>query len=232
MDARLSFPLWFGDAAYRKAFIVCCRATSSTLGSPQHRRVEEAARKVGIRVSLGVSERDGDDLFMGIGVINPNGETLVVRRKSKPSGREWDVFASGPGNDVTVAQTPAGNVGTLRSNENLRPLMRPELYQQDIQIQFSSWPHFGLFPGRRAVSYVLAAGASVAIERVATCVIIAATQIASQAYIDELRLPPGAVAAGSGASRIFEPVTAEVIGGLADPTFDGLIYADIGRGAV
>lgn len=183
-------------------------------------------------MSLGVSERDGDDLFMGIGVINPNGETLVVRRKSKPSGREWDVFASGPGNDVTVAQTPAGNVGTLRSNENLRPLMRPELYQQDIQIQFSSWPHFGLFPGRRAVSYVLAAGASVAIERVATCVIIAATQIASQAYIDELRLPPGAVAAGSGASRIFEPVTAEVIGGLADPTFDGLIYADIGRGAV
>jgi nitrilase len=64
-------------------------ANSPTVDGPEIGAIREAARKLGIWVVLGYSEREGASLYISQTIISgETGEPVLHRRKFKPSKRD------------------------------------------------------------------------------------------------------------------------------------------------
>lgn len=100
--------------------------------------LQEAARRAGVHVVLGVNERNAEasatSLFNTVVLIGPDGELLAKHRKLVPTGPERLVWAQGDGSSLAPAATPLGRIGMLICWENYMPLARYALYAQGVDV--------------------------------------------------------------------------------------------------
>ncbi|AXI38392.1 nitrilase [Bacillaceae bacterium ZC4] len=98
----------------------------------------EAARKAGVYLVIGVTERDnefsGGTLYCSVLFFDSDGQLLGKHRKLKPTAAERIVWGEGDGSTLPVFDTPYGRIGALICWENYMPLARAAMYALGIQI--------------------------------------------------------------------------------------------------
>ena len=106
------------------------------VGSPATERVAKAARRLGIWLCVGASERDenGSTLYNALLCFAPDGTLAARHRKLMPTGAERLVLGAGDGSTLTVIDTGFGRLGGLICWENYMPLARAALYARGIDI--------------------------------------------------------------------------------------------------
>lgn len=222
--------LWLDSVAWQSQFTVPYALNSLEIDSEQWQRLERAAGEIGITIALGFSEREGGSMYMAQALIGDNGETLMTRRKLKPTHVERTQFGDGDGSDFEVVDTPVGRVGALNCWEHLQPLTKYALFAQQEQLHIASWPSFSIFEGAvNALGPEVNVGASrqYAVEGqnfvLAPCAIVGE---AGQALFADTELKKQFLKVGGGYARIFGPDGRSLAEPL-DPTEEGIIYADI-----
>ena len=216
---------WQGD--YRETYI----ANSPKLGGPEHRLIAGAAAEHGIQVVLGVSELDEDGrIYMGQWIIDENGETVLTRRKLKPSSVEGSFFAPGePVVDLKVIDTSIGTIGALNCSEHKRPLLRHVMYGLEEEIHVAAWPAFGLVPEVITMGAKVNIGATSFYAAEGGMFVLAPTQVIGAALAEHFSDTPERarkISVGGGATHIFGPDGQDVTPPLAHDT-DGLLVAEI-----
>jgi len=100
--------------------------------------LSQTAKKYGVYISIGVSERDNTTatLYNSNLMISPDGQ-VVNHRKLKPTGSERVVWGDADRDFFPVLQTPWGPMGNLICWESYMPLARVALYQKGITLYIS-----------------------------------------------------------------------------------------------
>ena len=111
---------------------------SIVVGEEETEVLKEEARKLGVYVSIGISERDAVNgtLYNSNLLISPDGEVLT-HRKLKPTGSERVLWGDANEGYFPVMDTPWGPIGCLICWESYMPLARTALYQKGITIYIS-----------------------------------------------------------------------------------------------
>lgn len=222
--------LWLGPVAGQMPFVARYHANSMTVEGRHLTAIRQAARRNGISVALGYSEKDHGSLYMSQSVIGPEGDVLLHRRKLKPTHVERTLFGESDGSHLKVVDTHLGRVGALNCWEHLQPLSKYAMYAQHEQVHVACWPAFGLYKG---IAYSLGAEANMAATQTyaleGSCFVLASTQVLSAeaveifASTDEQR---ALLTPGSGCSRVYGP-DGSVISKPLDEHAEGLAVADI-----
>lgn len=105
---------------------------------PETDRLAEAAKRLGVYVSLGISERDvvTATLYNSNLFIAPDG-TVMNHRKLKPTGSERVVWGDADRDFFPVMDTPWGPMGSMICWESYMPLARAALYQKGVALYIS-----------------------------------------------------------------------------------------------
>lgn len=111
---------------------------SVSVPSETTERLGEAARKAGVYLIIGVTERDnefsGGTLYCSVLFFGPDGTLLGKHRKLKPTASERIIWGEGDGSTLPVFETPYGKIGALICWENYMPLARAAMYAKGVQI--------------------------------------------------------------------------------------------------
>ncbi|MFI6575754.1 carbon-nitrogen hydrolase family protein [Nocardiopsis sp. NPDC050513] len=222
--------LWLGSVFGQVPYVARYHANSPTTDGEHLAAVRDAARRTGVTVALGYSEKDHGTLYMAQTVIGPDGEILLHRRKLKPTHVERSLFGESDGSHLRVVDSPLGRIGALNCWEHLQPLVKYAMYAQHEQVHIAAWPAFGLAKG---IAYALGAEANMAVTQTYAleggCFVIAPTQVISErgveAFVTTDEQRPF-LTAGSGNSRIFGP-DGTPLGEPLDEHAEGLVVADI-----
>lgn len=106
--------------------------------------VQEAARRGGIHVVLGVAERPldrgGHTLYCSAVVIAPSGQIAHVHRKLMPTHEERLCWGIGDGVGLIAHQVGAFRLGVLNCWESWMPLARAALHAQGVDLLVLLWP--------------------------------------------------------------------------------------------
>ncbi|MGX4261944.1 carbon-nitrogen hydrolase family protein [Clostridioides difficile] len=98
----------------------------------------KAAQEAGVYLSMGITERDGNDINCTLYCTNlffsPEGKLIGKHRKLKPTGTERCIWGEGDGSTLTVVDTPYGKMGSLICWENYMPLARTALYAKGVKL--------------------------------------------------------------------------------------------------
>jgi len=225
---------WLGSQAWALQFVQRYHESSLPVDSPQTQRIRDAARRHGVHVVLGYSERAGGSRYMGQMLIGRDGEIVAARRKLKPTHVERTVFGEGDGSDLAVHDLDIGRVGALCCWEHLQPLTKYAMYAQEEQIHVASWPTFSLYP----MAYALGTEVNTAASRIYAveggCFVLAPAMPVSQEIVDMLCDTPDKrelLLAGGGETRIYGPDGRELAEPLP-PDEEGILYAEIDLGAI
>lgn len=200
--------------------------------SAQAERLAQAARSAGITAVLGLAERDGGSLYIGQWAIGKTGETLLRRRKLKPSHVERSAFGEGDGSDLTVVDSDVGRLGALCCWEHLQPLSKFAMYAQNEHIHVAAWPSLGSGVGRALYSlgYEVNNAASQIYAAEGGCYVLAPCATITQDMVDIVCADNQQARArflpGSGRAMIYGP-DGRPLSEPRDPTWEGLIYADL-----
>ena len=111
-------------------------ASSVDLRGPLVARLVAACREHDVHCVIGFNEREHarpGTLYNTMLTLGPEG-LLHKHRKLMPTQHERLFHGIGPGDDLRVAETPAGRVGGLICWENRMPLARYAMYRQGPQI--------------------------------------------------------------------------------------------------
>ncbi|MFD3925687.1 carbon-nitrogen hydrolase family protein [Streptomyces sp. NPDC058614] len=222
--------LWLGSVAGQVPFVARYHASSPTVDGEHITAIRRAARRTGVTVALGYSEKDHGSLYMSQTLIGADGSVFLHRRKLKPTHVERSLFGEGDGSDLKVVPTPLGRLGLLNCWEHLQPLNKYAMYAQHEQVHVAAWPAFGLYKG---IAYALGAEANMAATQTYAleggCFVIAPTQVIGERALetftttDEQR---ALLAKGAGNTRIFGP-DGTPLGKPLDEQAEGLVVADI-----
>ena len=109
-------------------------AQAVVVPGPETDAVAAAARRHGIVVVLGVTERDHGTLYNTQIVFDATGEIVLKRRKITPTYHERMVWGMGDGSGLRVVKTAVGRVGALACWEHYNPLARYALMAQHEEI--------------------------------------------------------------------------------------------------
>ncbi|MFA4929368.1 MAG: carbon-nitrogen hydrolase family protein [Patulibacter sp.] len=136
------FPYWINlyPPADQFAINKRYRAASIERTGPEVAQLREAARRAGVNVVIGISERDGGTLYNAQLHIDDRGTLLGVHRKLQPTYAERYVWGQGDGSSLSVFATRLGRVGGLVCWEHMMNLARQALILQGEQIHAASWP--------------------------------------------------------------------------------------------
>jgi len=227
--------IWLDAPAMGMQHVAPYTMNSIEAGSPQDNTLAEAARRNGLQVVMGVSERIGGSLYMGQWHYGADGEIISRRRKLKPTHVERTVFGEGDGSDMIVHDTEHGRIGALCCWEHLQPLSKYAMYAQNEQIHCAAWPSFSLYLGG---AYALgpevntAASQMYAVE--GQCYVLAACATVSpemQDFLCDTDTKKALLQQGGGHARIFGPDGSPLAEPL-EPTEEGLLIAEIDLGAI
>jgi nitrilase len=101
-------------------------------------QLRDAARRRGVTVAVGITERDGmfsrSTVYNSFVVIGPDGSVLLRHRKLVPTNAERMVWGPGDGVGLETVETPVGRIGGLICWENFMPLARFALYAAGVQV--------------------------------------------------------------------------------------------------
>jgi len=92
------------------------REMACPIPGPTSDRLAEAARKSGIHVVAGLTERAGERIYNAAVLISPEGEILARHRKINELDIAQDLYATGDA--VRVTRTPLGMVGITICADN------------------------------------------------------------------------------------------------------------------
>ncbi len=210
--------LWSNPLPEQLALTEQYRANSPELDGPEITAIREAARRDGIQVVLGLSERSHGSLYMAQIVIGADGSLLQHRRKLKPTHMERTIFGEGDGSGLHVIETPIARVGALNCWEHLQPLVKFTMYAQHEQIHVAGWPAFGTFLPQLGAEVSLATSRTYAVEG---SVFVAVSNLVVSGSTSDTS---GVV--GGGVARIFGP-NGSLLTEPLDGTVEGIVYADI-----
>ena len=106
------------------------------VGSAATDVLADTARRLGIWLSVGVDERDGQDstIYNSLLHFAPDGSLAGRHRKLMPTGGERLVWGMGDGSTLTTIDTGFGRLGGLICWENYMPLARAALYAQGVDV--------------------------------------------------------------------------------------------------
>ena len=227
--------IWLDSPAWGMQFVQRYNDNALVVGSAEFDRIKDAARKHGIWVSLGYSEKAAGSLYIAQALIDDHGNTMQTRRKLKPTHVERTVFGEGDGSDLSVVETAIGNIGSLSCWEHLQPLSKYAMYSQNEQIHCGAWPSFSLY---RGAAYALGPEVNNAASQVyaaeGQCFVIAPCATVSQAMSDLLCTDAGKqqmLRTGGGYARIYAPDGSPLGKALAEDE-EGLVIADIDLGMI
>jgi nitrilase len=180
--------VWLGAPAWGLQFIPQYHGNCMAADSNEMRTLCEAAKKGGIYVLIGFSEKASGSRYMAQALIGPEGQILYTRRKLKPTHVERTVFGDDDGSDFRVAETPLGNIGSLNCWEHLQPLSRMAMYSMHEEIHLAGWPSFCLY---RDMAYALGPevnidGASMMYAVEGGCYVLASVAVTEQDCFDML----------------------------------------------
>ncbi|MGW2740994.1 carbon-nitrogen hydrolase family protein [Streptomyces sp. NPDC001450] len=222
--------LWLGAVAGQMPYVARYHANSMTVDGKHLTAIRQAARRTGVTVALGYSEKDHGSLYIAQTLIGPDGAVVLHRRKLKPTHVERTLFGEGDGSHLKVVDTPLGRLGALNCWEHLQPLSKYAMYAQHEQVHIAGWPAFGIYKG---IAYALSAEANMAATQTYAleggCFVLAATQVISETGIDVFASTDeqrALITAGAGSSRIFGPDGAP-LGKPLDEHAEGLVIADV-----
>ncbi|OJH37020.1 carbon-nitrogen hydrolase family protein [Cystobacter ferrugineus] len=229
------FWIWLGAPAWGMRFVQRYFDQSLMVDGPHMARLREAARRHGIHVVMGYSERSGSSLYMGQALIGPEGGLIAARRKLKPTHAERTVFGEGDGGDLKVHTTALGRLGALNCWEHVQPLVKQAMFTQGEQLHVGSWPSFSLY---RDMAYALGPEVNLAASRMyaveGSCFVIGACATVSEEMTALLCDAPDRakmLLPGGGFSMIFGPDGRPLAQPL-DERAEGLVYADIDLGLI
>lgn len=117
---------------------------------PEIAAIRSEAARLGLFVSLGISERSRSSvgsIWNANLLIGDDGKILNHHRKLVPTFFEKLIWTPGDGAGLRVVHTRIGNIGGLICGENTNPLARYSLMTQGEQIHISCWPP--VWPTRR-----------------------------------------------------------------------------------
>lgn len=203
------FFLWLGTPAWAMQFVQRYHDNSLIIGGAEYERMAEAAKRFGVYLSLGFSEKSNGSLYMAQALIDDQGNTLSTRRKLKPTLVERSLFGEGDGSDLSVIDTALGKIGSLCCWEHIQPLTKYAMFGQHEQVHIGAWPSFSLY---RGLAYALgpevnnAVTLTYAVE--GQCFVVAPSSVVSEEMVEMLchtdeakRLLP----AGGGHARLYGP---------------------------
>lgn len=227
--------IWLDGPAAGMRFVGRYHDNSLRVDGPEVERIAAAARRGGVAVVLGYSERAGGSLYMGQMVLDRHGRVVATRRKLKPTHVERSVFGEGDGSDLAVHELDVGRVGALCCWEHLQPLSKYAMYSQGEEIHVASWPSFSLY---RGMAYALGPELNLAASQLYAaeggCYVLAAVATVSDAMLAELGLAPDREAwlrAGGGYAMIYGPDGAPLAEPLPEGA-EGLVTADLDMDAI
>lgn len=227
--------IWLDSPAWGMQFIQRYHDNSLVYGSPQADRLAKAARDNNILVVMGHSEKQGGSLYMGQWIVGPDGQSVAMRRKLKPTHVERTVFGEGDGSDLSVFETGLGRIGALCCWEHLQPLSKYAMYAQNEQVHIASWPSFSLYRGG---AYALGPEVNNAATQIYAveggCFVIAPCATVSEQMIEMLcvdDMKKKLLLAGGGFARIYAP-DGQLMHTPLPETEEGLVYADIDLGMI
>lgn len=225
--------IWLGPPAWTFQFTKEYFDNCVSLDGPEIARLKETARKHGIAISMGYSEKDGGSLYLGQCLIDTGGEIVFARRKLKPTHVERSFFGEGYGDDLTVVDTALGRIGALCCWEHLQPLSKYALYAQREAIHCAAWPAFAM-ESAYALGKEVNMGASQLYAVEGQCFVIAATSVIDQQTLDTLRVDDSnrhIFSLGGGSAMIFAPDGRPMMDYLSG-TEEGLQIADLPMEAI
>lgn len=227
--------IWLTTPAAGMAYVQRYFNNSLEIGSAEFTRLADAAKELGIYLSVGFSERDGGSLYIAQALFDDQGNVLKTRRKLKPTHVERTIYGDGDGSDIDVTSTPLGRIGMLNCWEHMQPLTRYAMYAQNEQIHIGAWPSFSVYPGaahalsgevNNAISQSYAAEGGCFV--VAPCALVSdemQAMLCSDDMQKQLLLP------GGGYARIFGPDGSSLATPLAENE-EGLLIADLDLGLI
>lgn len=111
-------------------------SNSLIVGSPDMVRIQEAIKKAGMTVALGVTEKEpiGGTLHCCLLYFGKDGSLLGKHRKLKPTGLERYIWGESDGSTLVSFDTELGRIGGLICWENYMPLARTAMYQKGVEI--------------------------------------------------------------------------------------------------
>ncbi|MEA2227952.1 MAG: nitrilase [Solirubrobacteraceae bacterium] len=110
---------------------------------PQTERLADLARRHGVHLSIGVTERSPVSmgaLYNTNLLFGPDGRLLNRHRKLVPTWAEKLTWANGDASQLRPAQTAIGRLGALICGENTNTLARYALLAQGEQVHMASYP--------------------------------------------------------------------------------------------
>lgn len=154
---------------------------------PETEAIAAQARRYGMVVVLGVTERDHGSLYNTQLVFDTDGRLLLKRRKLMPSFHERLVWGQGDAAGLKVVETEYARVGALACWEHGNPLARYALMTQHEEIHCAQFP--GSMVGQMFADQIDAAIRHHALE--AGSFVISATGWLSDRQIRSLTAEPG-----------------------------------------
>jgi predicted amidohydrolase len=132
---------------------------SLSYDSAEFEKICAAAKKHKIAVVLGLSENDGDSLYIAQCTISANGQVLNKRRKLKPTHMERTLFGDANAKSLfnVVDVEGVGKVGALSCFENMQPLLKYHTISQREQIHVTCWPPLFSFNPENGVPFSMSA---------------------------------------------------------------------------
>lgn len=228
--------IWLGAPAWgMHHFIPKYHQNSPIAGGPEEQLLCEAARRNGVFVVMGLSEKIGGSLYIAQWFISPEGKVLARRRKIKPTHVERSVFGEGDGADVVVLDTPLGKIGGLCCWEHMQPLSKYAMYSFGEQIHAGSWPSVSVYADKiYALGPELNAAANQMYAAEGQCFVIAAWGTVSQAAMDIFCDTPDKATLmkiGGGFSQIYGPDGCPLAKALPEDQ-EGLVISEIDLAAI
>lgn len=197
---------------------------------PELQRIARAAKRAGVYVVLGYSERRAGSLYIAQAHIDPYSGTITPRRKLKATHTERTIFGEGDGSGYFVRETPLGRIGSLCCWEHLNPLNKYAMFAQNEQVHIGAWPGFSLYAGK---AFALGPELNTAVSQVyaaeGQCFVLAASALVSeeiQGMICDTGFKRELLPTGGGAARIFGPDGSSIAPPL-DEHEEGLLIAEI-----
>ncbi|MCZ8131149.1 MAG: carbon-nitrogen hydrolase family protein [Steroidobacteraceae bacterium] len=179
--------------------------------------IREAARRCGVAVVMGASERaaGGRTCYNSSIVVDADGTLLGTHRKLKPTYAERYVWGQGDGSTLSVWDTRVGRVGALACWEHTMNLARQALIEQGVQVHAALWPGLSTLAGFDQVANLQIEAMMRNHALTGQCFVVCASSPVTAEMLDylERRLgPQQMLQAGGGWSAVIHPFAATLAG--------------------
>ena len=146
-----AYPLWLArqdasrfDASDIKDVHAAYLDQAVQIGAGHLEPIQDAARRAGITVAIGIAERaedrGGHTVYCSAVVIDDGGHIRSVHRKLVPTYEERLAWGAGDGHGLRAHRVGPFTMGVLNCWENWMPLARSALHAQGVDLHVALWP--------------------------------------------------------------------------------------------